>query len=257
MQKITIIKVGGAVVEDAASLDAFLSDFVELQGIKILVHGGGRSATAMAERMNIPTQMIDGRRVTDQNMLEIVTMVYGGVVNKNIVAQLQAKNLQALGITGADMNLIQAHKRPVKDVDYGFVGDVDHVNAKALKQILEQGITPIVAPLTHDGNGQILNTNADTIAASLAVGLAPFFDVDLYYSFEKNGVLTDVEDDHSVIPAMTEKTFKEFIAKEVIHSGMIPKLTNSFNAIQKGVKNVYIGHISNLNHPEKGTRLYQ
>ncbi|QZE13599.1 acetylglutamate kinase [Halosquirtibacter laminarini] len=255
MQKVTIIKVGGAVVESPDTLNDFLNDFVKLEGAKILVHGGGRSATAMAERLQIETKMVEGRRVTDQNMLEIVTMVYGGLVNKNIVAKLQSKGLNALGLTGADMNIIQAHKREVKHIDYGFVGDVDAVNQKAILQLLTQDVTPIVAPLTHDKQGNLLNTNADTIAASLATALAKQCEVTLYYGFEKDGVLLDANDDHSVIHAITPKEFDALKEQGAIHSGMIPKLTNCFDAIAKGVKSVYIGHISNINCPQKGTNL--
>ncbi|QZT38906.1 acetylglutamate kinase [Halosquirtibacter xylanolyticus] len=256
MKKVTIIKVGGAVVESPDSLEAFLNNFVHIEGAKILVHGGGRSATAMAERLQIPTKMVDGRRVTDENMLEIVTMVYGGLVNKNIVAKLQCKKLNALGLTGADMNLIEAHKRPVKDVDYGFVGDIDRINTDALMALISQGITPVVAPLTHDLKGNLLNTNADTIAASLAVGLSAECDVDLYYGFEKNGVLKDANDDHSVITSMTTRDFEILKTSGAIHSGMIPKLTNCFDAIAQGVRRVYIGHVDNINHLDRGTHLH-
>lgn len=184
-EKITVVKVGGAVVEDEARLSRLLSDFSAIEGRKVLVHGGGRRATAVASRLGIESKMVNGRRITDRDMLEVVTMVYGGLVNKNLVARLQANGVDAIGLTGADIDVIRSHKRPVKDVDYGFVGDVDHVDGHKLRTLIEAGITPVMAPLTHDGNGNILNTNADTIAAETAKALAEHYDVTLIFSFEK------------------------------------------------------------------------
>lgn len=185
-QKITVVKVGGAIVEDPQSLDQLLQNFAAIEGPKVLVHGGGRRATKVATSLGIESKMVNGRRITDAEMLEVVTMVYGGLVNKNIIAQLQSKGVNALGLTGADMDVIHSHKRPQKNgIDYGFVGDVEHVNGFALRNIIEQGITPVMAPLTHDGKGNMLNTNADTIASETAKALARFYDVTLIYSFEK------------------------------------------------------------------------
>lgn len=193
MDKLTIIKVGGKIVEEEQSLRQLLKDFSQIEGYKVLVHGGGRSATKLAEKLGIESRMVNGRRVTDRDTLEIVTMVYGGLVNKNIVAGLQALGVNALGLTGADMNIIRSEKRPVKEVDYGFVGDVKEVNTETLSSLIQQGIVPILAPLTHDKEGNILNTNADTIAGETAKALALKFDVTLIYCFEKRGVLMNRE----------------------------------------------------------------
>ncbi|HKJ41438.1 MAG TPA: acetylglutamate kinase [Sunxiuqinia sp.] len=254
MEKLTIVKVGGKVVEESASLQDLLARFSQIDGLKVLVHGGGRSATAMANRLGIETKMVDGRRITDQEMLEIVTMVYGGLVNKNIVAQLQANNINAVGLTGADLNCIRAVKRPVKDVDYGFVGDVESVHVDELRLLVEKGVVPVLAPLTHDKKGQLLNTNADTIAAEAAIEFSKFFDVELVYCFEKPGVLEDAEDDSSVIASLNHAQFKAFQESGAIHAGMIPKLDNSFNAIQKGVTQVRITNIEGL---QKGGTLLE
>ncbi|TDO05647.1 acetylglutamate kinase [Sunxiuqinia elliptica] len=245
-QKLTLVKVGGKVVEEKDSLQDLLARFAQLDGLKVLVHGGGRSATAMAERMGVETQMVDGRRITDANMLEVVTMVYGGLVNKNIVAQLQANAINAIGLTGADLNYMQAVKRPVATIDYGFVGDVVSVHVDQLKLLVENQVVPVLAPLTHDKNGQLLNTNADTIAAEAAIGFSEYFDVELVFCFEKPGVLEDAEDDRSVIASLNHAQFKDLQASGAIHAGMIPKLDNSFNAIQKGVSQVRITNIEGL-----------
>lgn len=240
MDKLTIIKVGGKIVEEPASLQRLLDDFAAIDGPKVLVHGGGRSATKIAAQLGIESQMVNGRRITDAPMLQVVTMVYGGLVNKNIVAGLQARNINAVGLTGADMNVILSDKRPVKDIDYGFVGDVKQVDGKRLAALLNDGIIPVMAPLTHDGNGNMLNTNADTIAAETAKGLAPYFDVTLIYCFEKKGVLRDENDDDSVIPEITPQQFKQLVEQGIIQGGMIPKLENAFQAINAGVKQVVI-----------------
>ena len=205
-EKLTIVKVGGAVVEDELQLSQLLKDFSAIEGRKVLVHGGGRKATKMAERLGVETKMVNGRRITDAAMLEVVTMVYGGLVNKNLVAQLQANGVNALGLTGADANAILSHKRPLKDgIDYGFVGDVDAGNGEMLSKLIEAGITPVMAPLTHDGKGHILNTNADTIASETAKALANIYNVTLIFSFEKKGVLSNPDDDDSVIPVITKR----------------------------------------------------
>ena len=240
MNKLTIVKVGGKICEEPDSLARLLRDFAAIEGNKLLVHGGGRSATRLAERLGIATKMVDGRRITDDAMLEVVTMVYGGLVNKNIVAGLQACGINALGITGADMNIILSDKRPVKTIDYGWVGDVKQVNADALKALIMQGVVPVIAPLTHDGKGNILNTNADTIASETAKALAPYYDVTLIYSFEKKGVLSNPDDDDSVIPVITHADFEEYKADGTVAGGMIPKLENALAAIDAGVKEVII-----------------
>lgn len=239
-EKLTIIKVGGKIVEEEDSLRQLLTDFSAIPGAKILVHGGGRSATKIAAQLGVETKMIGGRRVTDRQMLDIVTMVYGGLVNKNVVARLQAQGVNALGLTGADMNVIRSHKRPVKDVDYGFVGDVDEVDGELLADLIRKGIVPVMAPLTHDGQGQLLNTNADTIAGETAKAMARFFDVTLMYCFEKKGVLRDADDDESVIPHINEAEFQRYVEDGTIQGGMIPKLENSFEALHAGVAKVVI-----------------
>ncbi len=239
-EKLTIVKVGGKIVEEEESLTRLLNDFSHINGAKMLVHGGGRSATKIASALGIESQMVNGRRITDKDMLQVVTMVYGGLVNKNIVANLQARHVNALGLTGADMNAIHSHKRPVKDVDYGFVGDVDLVNGDLLADLIHKGIVPVMAPLTHDGEGHILNTNADTIAGETAKALAAHFDVTLIYSFEKKGVLKDANDDESFIPHINEDEFRQYVADGIIQGGMIPKLENAFDAIHAGVSKVII-----------------
>lgn len=239
-EKLTIIKVGGKIVEEADTLNQLLEDFSVLTGYKLLVHGGGRSATHMASRLGIESTMVNGRRVTDAETLKVVTMVYGGLVNKNIVAGLQAKGVNAIGLTGADMDVIRSVKRPVKDIDYGFVGDVERVDAEALATLIRRGVIPVMAPLTHDGKGHILNTNADTIAGETAKALAQIFDVTLVYCFEKKGVLSDENDDDSVIPVLTPNLFREYVGKGIIKEGMIPKLENAFSALEAGVGQVII-----------------
>lgn len=241
MNKLTIVKVGGAVVEDETQLSQLLKDFSAIEGKKVLVHGGGRRATQVAKSLGIETKMVDGRRITDADMLQVVTMVYGGLVNKNIVARLQSVGVNALGLTGADIDVIRSHKRPLKNgIDYGYVGDVDKANGAMLKTLIEAGITPVMAPLTHDGNGNILNTNADTIASETAKALAPLYDVTLIYSFEKKGVLSNPDDDDSVIPTITSADFDKLVADGVVAGGMIPKIENALAAINAGVKQVNI-----------------
>ena len=244
-EKLTIVKVGGAVVENELQLSQLLKDFSAIEGRKVLVHGGGRKATKMAERLGIETQMVNGRRITDSDMLEVVTMVYGGLVNKNLVARLQANGINALGLTGADANAIRSHKRPpvVVDgspVDYGFVGDVDTVDGNMLSRLIEAGITPVMAPLTHDGEGHILNTNADTIASETAKALADIYNVTLIFSFEKKGVLSNPDDDDSVIPIITRTLYNKYKADGTISGGMLPKIENALNAVDTGVSKVII-----------------
>ena len=241
MEKLTVVKVGGAVVEDEEQLARLLNDFAAIEGNKVLVHGGGRRATKVAASLGIESKMVNGRRITDRDMLEVVTMVYGGLVNKNVVARLQANGVNALGITGADMDVLRSRKRPVKDgIDFGYVGDVERADGKALQTLIGAGIVPVMAPLTHDGSGNILNTNADTIAGETAKALAPFYDVTLIYSFEKKGVLANPDDDDSVIPTITPADFERYKADGTVAGGMIPKLENAFAAIDAGVGRVII-----------------
>lgn len=237
---ITIIKVGGKIVEERESLMQLLDRFAAIEGKKVLIHGGGRSATKIAEKLGIESRMIDGRRVTDEATLGVVTMVYGGLVNKNIVAGLQARGVNALGLTGADCNVIHAHKRPVKDIDWGFVGDVDGADGKMLSALIEQGIVPVVAPLTHDGNGNMLNINADTMAAETAKALAPYYDVTLTYCFEFPGVMRNPEDATSVIPEIRTDDYRKLKEDGIVSGGMIPKIDNAFNALDNGVTKVII-----------------
>ncbi len=240
-EKLTIVKVGGAVVEDELQLSQLLKDFSAIEGRKVLVHGGGRKATKMAERLGIETKMVEGRRITDADMLEVVTMVYGGLVNKNLVAKLQANGVNALGLTGADANAIRSHKRPLKNgVDYGFVGDVDQADGEMLGRLIEAGITPVMAPLTHDGEGQILNTNADTIASETAKALANLYNVTLIFSFEKKGVLRNPDDDDSVIATINHADFEHYKADGTISGGMLPKIENALSAVDAGVSKVII-----------------
>jgi len=246
MQKITLVKVGGQVVETAESLQEFLNDFASLSGLKLLVHGGGRSATRIADQLGIKTKMVEGRRITDIETLKVVTMVYAGLVNKNIVASLQAKGANAIGLTGADLNLIRAVKRPVKDIDYGYVGDVESVQTDELTSLLNKSVIPIVAPLTHDGKGNLLNTNADTMASALASALTKHYNVNLVYCFEKKGVLSNPNDNNTVIETLTYHAFKEHQKNGKIIEGMIPKLDNGFNALKNGVKNVNITNTKGL-----------
>ena len=239
-EKITIIKVGGKIVEEHESLNSLLDRFAQIEGRKVLIHGGGRSATRIAERLGIESRMVGGRRITDIDTLQFVTLVYGGLVNKNIVAQLQARGVNALGLTGADCNIIRAHKRPVGEVDYGFVGDVDRADGAMLSRLIEQGIVPIIAPLTHDGNGNMLNTNADTMAAETAKALSAHYETRLIYCFEYPGVMRDPDDAASLIPTITRESYRTLLADGTVSGGMIPKIDNAFNAIENGVREVII-----------------
>lgn len=247
MEKLTVIKVGGKIVEEEDSLKSLLADFSAIEGKKVLVHGGGRSATAIAAQLGIESKMVNGRRITDAETLKVVTMVYAGLVNKTIVARLQALGVNALGLTGADLNYMRSDKRPVKEVDYGFVGDVKEVNSELLADLISKGVVPVLAPLTHDKQGNMLNTNADTIAGEAAKALSKHFDVTLMYCFEKKGVLMDENDDDSVIPEITRMLFDEYVENGIIQGGMIPKLENSFEAISAGVTKVVITKASEIN----------
>ena len=236
-----IVKIGGNVIDNPQALTSFLTVFSSIKGPKILVHGGGKSATALAKKTGLEVQMVDGRRITDAATLELITMVYAGKINKTMVAQLQALNCNALGFTGADANTITSEKRPVSTLDYGFVGDVKNVETSTLELLLNHGVSPVFCALTHDQKGQLLNTNADTIASELAIAFASKFEVELYYCFEKNGVLKDVNDDSSVIEKITASSYKELLHAQVIYAGMLPKLNNCFHALEHQVSKVCIG----------------
>lgn len=241
MDKLYVIKIGGNIIDDETKLAAFLKDFAAVEGKKILVHGGGKLATRLAEKMGIEQQLVDGRRITDAETLKIVTMVYAGYINKNLVAALQASHCNAIGLSGADGDAILAHKRQHPVMDYGFVGDVDAVNTSLFSSLLENNMAVVLAPITHDQQGLLLNTNADTIAQETAKAMSRFYQTSLIYSFEKSGVLLDASDDSTVIPSINPETYKALKAEEKIFAGMIPKLDNAFAALQSGVDKVIIG----------------
>ena len=242
---IQVIKIGGGILENEVSRQMFLQQFAAIEGPKVLVHGGGRLATTMAERLGVAQQMIDGRRVTDKETLDIVTMVYGGLVNKQLVASLQNMGINAIGLTGADGGWMKAVKRPVKNgIDYGFVGDITEVRGDVLRMLLDEGMTPVIAPITFCQEGVLLNTNADTIASETAISLAP--DVQLTFCFEKAGVLRDADDESSLIPSITPESYTQLKADGIVSGGMIPKIDNAFAAIEHGVQSVRITHASNL-----------
>ena len=239
---IYVIKIGSNIIDNPDKLNGFLGHFAALKGHKVLVHGGGKLASQLAEKLEIPQQMVHGRRVTDAETLDVITMVYAGLINKNIVADLSALGCISLGVCGADADLILADKRPVKDMDYGFVGDVKHVNGNVIYGWLSQGISPVISPVSHDGQGQLLNTNADTIASVMATALSAYDSVSLIYCFEKMGVLMDIHDDTSVIPTLNEKHIEKLKNEGIIHSGMLPKLENAIQTVKNGVESVVIGH---------------
>ena len=267
MNRLTVVKIGGNVIDDPKKLKAFLQDFSELQGLKILVHGGGKIATQLSDELGIEAKLIEGRRITNQESLRVVTMVYAGLINKNIVAQLQAFQCNAIGLSGADGNLIKATKRPVKQnssgegvIDYGFVGDLNEqsVNSIRMKNLLEAGFIPVFSAITHDGEGQLLNTNADTIASAISVAMAGLYRVSLVYCFEKKGVLIDVADENSIVREINLQKYTRLKEDGIIYEGMIPKLDNAFKAIENGVNEVFIGksdEIAWLNKKVFGTRL--
>lgn len=252
MNELTVIKIGGNVVDDEEKLASFLSEYASIPQKKILVHGGGKLATKLAAQLHLPQQVVEGRRITDAETLKVVTMVYAGLINKNTVAQLQAAGCNAVGLSGADGNVIKAHKRVVKDVDYGFAGDVDGVDAGFLHALLQQNLSVVLAPITHDGKGQLLNTNADTVAQEVAKAMSEFYDVHLLYAFEKAGVLLNAGDEQSVIPVINRDTYRELKQKGLVFAGMIPKLDNAFVALNKGVKKVTIGKAENIEALIKG-----
>ncbi|MET2985899.1 acetylglutamate kinase [Aureibaculum conchae] len=242
--KLHIVKIGGNVIDNEEVLLSFLADFSKLDGLKILVHGGGKKATEMANKLLLAPKMIGGRRITDTANLEVVTMVYAGLLNKNIVAKLQQNNCNAIGLSGADGNTIKAHKRIVKDIDYGFAGDVDFVNTETISLLLNANLTPVFCAITHNKRGQLLNTNADTIASELASALAEIYQVSLTYIFEKKGVLRNINDEDSVIENIDLDRYKLLKSDGIIADGMLPKLKNCFNALGKGVSEI---HIANTN----------
>lgn len=246
MQNLYVVKIGGNIIDDAQKLKGFLDVFATIKEPKILVHGGGKLATAMAAQLGIEQQLVDGRRITDAETLKVVTMVYAGYINKNIVAHLQANGTDAMGISGVDGDIIRSHKRENAGLDYGFVGDVDTVNKKRLFFLLQQGITPVVCPITHDGSGQLLNTNADTISQEIAKALTKDYNVQLIYSFEKAGVLLNAEDESTVIKSMNHVYYQQLKKEGKIFAGMIPKLDNAFAALQSGVQKVIIGRAEDL-----------
>ena len=241
MKTLKVIKIGGNIIDDSQALDSFLSEFSKLEGPKVLVHGGGKLATQLAKQMNVPVKMNNGRRITDMETLDIITMVYAGKINKNSVAQLQSYNCNAIGFSGADGNTIISEKRPIQPIDYGFVGDVKKVNTDALKILLDNNITPVFCAITHNKNGQLLNTNADTIASELAIGFAKQFKTELYYCFEKNGVLKDINNEDSVVENIDTQIYQTLIEEGIIADGMLPKLNNCFHAINNNVNKVCIG----------------
>lgn len=249
---LTFVKIGGNVIDNPEACAAFLQAFARLTTPKILVHGGGKIATQTAAQLGIDTNMVEGRRITDRPMLDVVTMVYGGLVNKNLVAQLQANGCNAIGLTGADGGIIRSVKRPIKTIDYGFVGDIEEVNAAQLQSLLTSGLVPVIAPLTYSREGLLLNTNADTMASATAVALAGIYSVNLVYCFEKKGVLSDPDDDEAVIATLNPATYAEYKNSGVINKGMIPKLDNAFAALESGVKRVTICHADDLVNAAEG-----
>ncbi|MEM9001137.1 MAG: acetylglutamate kinase [Bacteroidota bacterium] len=244
MEKLRIVKIGGNIIEDKILLSKFLYLFQKLEGLKILVHGGGKKANQVLQQLGIEPKMVQGRRITDVESLDVAIMVYGGLTNKKIVAQLQSIGCNAIGMSGADGNTIRAHKRPVKEIDYGFAGDIDKINAITIATLINSGLTPVFCALTHDQKGQLLNTNADTIASTLAMGLSEKFETTLYYCFEMEGVLRDVSDSNSVIKNIDSTTYQKLLSEGIINDGMLPKLDNGFHALQNGVKQVRIGNLA-------------
>lgn len=246
MEKITVVKIGGNVIDNPEALKRFLEEFAALPGAKILVHGGGKLATRLAERLELKVQMVDGRRITDKGTLDVVTMVYAGLINKQVVAGLQAAGCNALGLSGADGNAVTARRRDPNPVDYGFVGDIERVDSGLLRRLLEGGITPVFSAIMHDGQGTLLNCNADSVASAIALGAAEIAPADLVFCFEKNGVLRDPEDDTTLIREITAETYAPLKANGIVSKGMIPKIENALKAVEKGVRSVTIKHSENL-----------
>lgn len=246
MQQLTIVKIGGELIDDAAALTDFMDAFASIQGLKLLVHGGGKLASKMMSDLGHEVKMHKGRRITDAQSLDVITMVYAGKINKQLVAQLQKRNCNALGFTGADGNTIVATKRPIKEVDFGFVGDIEHVNTSVLKLLIESQVTPVFCAISHDENGSLFNTNADTIASELAIALSKDYHVQLYYCFDKAGVLKDVKDENSLVPLVTKSIADELIGQGYIVDGMLPKIHNCFYALENGVDTIHLGKLEML-----------
>jgi len=255
MSKLNIVKIGGNVIENSKLLESFLKDFANLKGDKILVHGGGKEASELAEKLGVNVNIVDGRRITDSSSLKVITMVYGGRINKFIVAKLQGLNCNAMGLSGADGNSIIGVKRSIKEIDYGFVGDIDKINTSLFKLLLENKIIPVCCAMSHDGNGQLLNTNADTIASVLAIELSKLYDVTLSYCFEKKGVLTIEESGQKLLELITPTSYTKLKSRGIINSGMIPKIDNCFNALKSGVEIVKIGSPKIINGNEPHTKV--
>ena len=245
---LVVIKIGGNVIDDQESLSSFLADFAAIPERKILVHGGGKIATFVGDKLAIESKYIDGRRITDDDTIDLVTMVYGGLINKKIVAALQSLQANAIGITGADANMLPAVKRPAKEIDYGWVGDVkaDEINASVWRLFLDNDLIPVLAPLTHDANGHILNTNADTMASVLSIALSKYYNVKLIYCFEKDGVLEDTDDETSVIQTLNREQYTVLKENKKLYAGILPKINNAFDAVDQGVKTVVIGNSNNI-----------
>jgi acetylglutamate kinase len=258
MEKLFVIKIGGQVIDDESKLTKFLKEFSLIRDKKILVHGGGKLATELAFKLNVPQQLVNGRRITDEETLKIAAMVYAGLINKSIVAKLDANQCRAVGLCGADGGLIQAHRRVNADIDYGFVGDIDAVHDQFLQSLLESGISIVVAPITHDGKGQLLNTNADTIAQEIARSMSRHYEVQLVYSFEKSGVLLDAKDELTVIPRIGPDYYLQLKEEKKVFEGMIPKIDNAFAALRSGVSSVLIGkaeELTDLINNKSGTKI--
>ncbi|WP_111709698.1 acetylglutamate kinase [Lutibacter citreus] len=252
-QTLKVVKIGGNVINNEEALFSFLKDFSELEGPKILVHGGGRKATEVSSAMGLKPQMINGRRVTDAATVEVVTMVYAGLLNKKVTAKLQSLGCNAMGLSGADANCVLAHKRIVKDIDYGFAGDVDAINSEIIDVLLKNNVTPVFCAITHDKKGQLLNTNADTIASEVTIGMSKLYMTELNFVFELKGVLESIDDKNSVITEINSKKYEQLLKQGIIADGMIPKLHNCFNSLEKGVSKVKIGDVSLM---KKSTKLY-
>ena len=245
--KLSIIKIGGNIIEDESALNNFLRLFKKVKGKKILVHGGGKRATAIASKLGIESKMVNGRRITDAETLEVITMVYGGLVNKNIVAKLQALDINAIGLTGADANAITSVKRPIKDINFGFVGDVEEVSHNAINKLIESDFTPVFCAITHDKKGQLLNTNADTITSEIAIAMSKIYETSIYYCFELQGVLKDINDKNSVIKHINIESYQKLLDDNIIADGMLPKLENCFYALQNGVHTIHLGNVAMFN----------
>lgn len=255
MKQITVIKIGGNVIDNEEVLNAFLARFAAIEGDKILVHGGGKLASRLQKELGQEVQMIDGRRVTDRATLDVVTMVYAGLVNKQIIAKLQALGCNAIGLSGADGNIVRAHRRPAKPIDYGFVGDIDGVDTTMLRSLLEAGLTPVFSAIMHDGEGMLLNCNADSVTQAVALGAAHLAPTDLVFCFEKRGVLSDAEDDNSVIARITPESYLQLKADGIVSGGMIPKIENALRAVEQGVRTVRIKHADDLLEESAGTTI--